>query len=144
MRHGEWNAVSPSSDASRYPRYNRPGMGSEITDILGDGGRIAAKLAGYELRPEQLEMAEAVHAAFEACEDLVVEAGTGVGKSFAYLVPAILRAIQHGSRVVISTHTIALQEQLIHKDIPFLQQVLPDFSAGICAVILTASVKIYI
>jgi len=104
-------------------------MAEAIHDILGEGGRIAQKLSGYELRPQQLEMAEAVQAAFDACEDLVVEAGTGVGKSFAYLVPAILRAVRHGSRVVVSTHTIALQEQLIHKDIPFLQKILPPFAA---------------
>jgi len=104
-------------------------MVNTIHDILGESGRIAAKLPGYELRPQQLEMAEAVQAAFDDDEDLLVEAGTGVGKSFAYLVPAVLRAIHHGSRVVVSTHTIALQEQLIRKDIPFLQKVLPEFSA---------------
>ncbi len=71
-------------------------------------------------------MAEAVAAAFEAGEHLLVEAGTGVGKSFAYLVPAIERAVKHDQRVVISTHTIALQEQLVHKDIPFLAAALPD------------------
>ena len=75
-------------------------------------------------------MAEAVGRAFDAGEHLLVEAGTGVGKSFAYLVPAIERATKHGGRVVISTHTIALQEQLIEKDIPFLQSVFPqEFSA---------------
>lgn len=75
-------------------------------------------------------MAEAVRAAFGKPEHLIVEAGTGVGKSFAYLLPAIERAVEHQQRVVISTRTIALQEQLIHKDIPFLQSVIGDkFSA---------------
>ena len=98
--------------------------------ILGDGGRVAEKLPGYEPRPQQLEMAEAVAAAFDRSEHLLVEAGTGVGKSFAYLVPAIERVTRQGGRVVISTHTIALQEQLIEKDIPFLRSVFPEeFSA---------------
>jgi len=99
-------------------------------DILGPGGQVAQALPGYEHRAEQIEMAEAVDRAFEAGEHLIVEAGTGVGKSFAYLVPAILRAAQQRQRVVISTYTIALQEQLIGKDLPFLADVLPvKFSA---------------
>ncbi len=102
-----------------------------VAEILAEGGRIARQLSSYEVRPQQLEMAEAVAAAFEREEHLIVEAGTGVGKSFAYLVPAIERVIQHGGRVVISTHTIALQEQLFHKDIPFLRSVFGEnaFSA---------------
>ncbi len=95
-------------------------------DILGEDGLVAGQLPNYEVRPEQLDMAGAVAEAFEAGEHLIVEAGTGVGKSFAYLIPAIERAIAHGERVVISTHTIALQEQLINKDIPFLQSIMPD------------------
>lgn len=87
---------------------------------------MAARMPGYEVRPQQLEMADAVAAAFEKKEHLLVEAGTGVGKSFAYLVPAIERVMREGGRVVISTHTIALQEQLIGKDIPFLQKVYPE------------------
>lgn len=101
-------------------------MTTVSVDILGSSGLIARKLPTYELRAPQLEMAEAVAAAFDAGEHLIVEAGTGVGKSFAYLVPAIERVTRSGGRVVISTHTIALQEQLIHKDIPFLQSVFPD------------------
>jgi len=102
----------------------------ECADILGPGGLIARRLPQYEHRREQLEMAEAVFQAFEQPEHLLVEAGTGVGKSFAYLVPAIERVTRHKQRVVVSTHTIALQEQLINKDIPFLQSVLPmEFSA---------------
>ena len=102
----------------------------DVAEILGKGGRVAAKLPGYEVRPQQLEMAEAVAAAFEQKEHLLVEAGTGVGKSFSYLIPAIDHVTNHGGRVVISTHTIALQEQLIEKDIPFLQSVYPEeFSA---------------
>lgn len=108
----------------------------ECATILGPKGRIAARLPNYEHRPEQLAMAEAVAAAIERPGHLVVEAGTGVGKSFAYLTPAILaaagpRASDAEQRcVVISTHTISLQEQLIHKDIPFLRSVVPyEFTA---------------
>lgn len=95
-------------------------------NVLGTGGLIARKMPGYEHRAPQVAMAGAVAEAFEKQNHLMVEAGTGVGKSFAYLVPAIDRALHHGQRVVISTHTIALQEQLMHKDIPFLQSVIPD------------------
>ncbi|MFQ5463281.1 MAG: ATP-dependent DNA helicase [Phycisphaerae bacterium] len=99
-------------------------------EILEKGGLIAQKLSEYEVRPEQLDMAGAVEEAFAQEEHLLVEAGTGVGKSFAYLIPAINLAVEKNEPVVVSTHTIALQEQLFHKDIPFLQSVLPmEFSA---------------
>lgn len=116
-------------------------------DVLSNTGSIARRLSGYESRPEQLAMANAVEEAIRKQHHLVAEAGTGVGKSFAYLVPAILAAQQwnadrkrQGSsadkdepkrhRIVVSTHTISLQEQLITHDIPFLQAVLPvEFSA---------------
>jgi ATP-dependent DNA helicase DinG len=99
--------------------------------ILGPKGVIARRLASYEPRPQQLEMAEAVAEAIAGRHHLMVEAGTGVGKSFAYLVPAVLAATAaKDCRVVISTHTISLQEQLVRKDIPFLQDVMPqEFSA---------------
>src|SRR3982751_3777660 len=71
-------------------------------------------------------MARAVEEAFREKHHLLVEAGTGVGKSFAYLLPAIDWAVKQHKRVVISTHTISLQEQLIEKDIPLLQSVYPD------------------
>ncbi len=105
-------------------------------DILGPGGRIAARLEHYEARPQQLEMADAVAEAIALRHHLVVEAGTGVGKSFAYLVPAILAATAprpEGApplRVVVSTHTISLQEQLLTKDLPLLNAVIPrEFTA---------------
>ena len=99
--------------------------------ILGPDGAIAQRLPNYEPRPEQLQMADAVAAALALPGHLMVEAGTGVGKSFAYLVPAIQAACaDKEGRVVVSTHTIGLQEQLIRKDIPFLQSVMPEkFSA---------------
>lgn len=98
----------------------------DLSEVFRPGGLIAGKLEGYEHRPQQLKMAEAVSQAFAEANHLVVEAGTGVGKSFAYLIPAIDFAIKASERVVISTNTISLQEQLINKDIPFLQEILPD------------------
>jgi ATP-dependent DNA helicase DinG len=85
-----------------------------------------ARTKGYEARPEQQQMAEAVAQAFAECSHLAVEAGTGVGKSYAYLIPAALHAAQQKKRVMISTHTINLQEQLLDKDIPAVQKLLPD------------------
>jgi ATP-dependent DNA helicase DinG len=97
-----------------------------IASILGPQGSIASRLAHYESRPQQLEMAQSVAEAIADGRHLMVEAGTGVGKSFAYLVPAVQAALADPEcKVIVSTHTINLQEQLIHKDIPFLQTVLP-------------------
>jgi ATP-dependent DNA helicase DinG len=89
-------------------------------DLLAPGGPIAARLAGYEHRPQQLQMLDAVAAAFNDNAILTVEAGTGTGKSLAYLLPAISWSVLNRERVVVSTHTINLQEQLIKKDLPFL------------------------
>jgi ATP-dependent DNA helicase DinG len=104
-----------------------------IPAILGPGGLVAGRLDRYEPRPQQLDMAEAVAQAIAEPHHLMVEAGTGVGKSFSYLIPAVLAATAgKGCRVVISTHTISLQEQLLTKDIPFLQTVLPqNFNAAL-------------
>jgi ATP-dependent DNA helicase DinG len=125
-----------------------------IDRVLGPGGLLSKQLSGYEARPQQLEMARAVAAALAQREHLIVEAGTGVGKSLAYLAPAILATARAATasnssaeteepcgrpgeesdggprRVVVSTHTISLQEQLITKDLPLLQKALPiQFSA---------------
>ena len=98
-----------------------------LQDILGPGGAIARRLGErYEFRPQQLEMAAGGAGALAEGHHLLVEAGTGVGKSFAYLLPAIEFAVKNKKRVVISTHTISLQEQLIEKDIPLLRAVYPD------------------
>ena len=106
------------------------------SEILGPGGRISARLTNYEHRPQQLEMADAVANALAEGHHLIAEAGTGVGKSFGYLVPAIL-AMGDGPpekgqsksgkkrRIIISTHTISLQEQLMSKDLPLLQSIIP-------------------
>lgn len=115
-------------------------------DILAADGPIARRLGDrFEHRPEQLAMVEAVDQALANGENLMAEAGTGVGKSFAYLLPAVGRIVNghlpredqgdaKKGRIIISTHTIALQEQIIEKDIPLLQAILPgvggdEFSA---------------
>jgi ATP-dependent DNA helicase DinG len=104
--------------------------GLDPIPTLGPDGAIARRLPQYEARPQQLQMAEAVAHAIEQGGHLMVEAGTGVGKSFAYLVPAILAAVDQKKKVVVSTHTISLQEQLLRKDLPFLRSVMPqEFSA---------------
>src|SRR5438128_3117445 len=93
--------------------------------IFGPDGLISKTHPEYEHRPGQIQMAEAVLRAFEQKHHLIVEAGTGTGKTLAYLVPAIAAACGSGARVVISTGTKNLQEQLMDKDIPFLQETLP-------------------
>ena len=94
----------------------------QIAGILGTDGVISEKLPDYEDRPEQLQMSFVVVDAFNKGQLAVIEAGTGTGKSLAYLVPALLWARTNLERVVISTRTINLQEQLIRKDLPFLQR----------------------
>ena len=90
--------------------------------LLAPGGKVASAVDDYEHRPEQLEMLSAVASAFNDDGILTVEAGTGTGKSFAYLVPAILWSVANRERVIVSTHTINLQEQLVLKDLPLLVQ----------------------
>ena len=109
-------------------------MAVSIEDILSPDGAIARRLgSAYEMRPQQLEMALAVQAALKDGNHLIAEAGTGTGKSFAYLLPVIDWAVRERKRVVVSTGTIALQEQLIHKDIPLIQAIYPDeFSVVLC------------
>jgi ATP-dependent DNA helicase DinG len=96
-----------------------------MNEIFGPGGLIAEAHPEYEHRPGQIEMARAVMRAFEDKRHLIVEAGTGTGKTLAYLVPAVAAALGGRGRVIISTGTKNLQEQLMEKDIPFLQRVLP-------------------
>ena len=94
---------------------------SAIARELAPQGAIARGLAGYEHRREQIQMAERVAAVFENGGTLVVEAGTGTGKSLAYLVPAIHWSREHAERVIVSTNTINLQEQLVRVDLPLLE-----------------------
>lgn len=95
-----------------------------VHGLLGADGVISAAFPAYEHRPQQLQMAEAVTEAFNTGSHLLMEAGTGTGKSLAYLVPTFAWARRNGEKVAISTHTITLQEQLWEKDIPFLQSAL--------------------
>ena len=99
----------------------------EVERIFSPHG-ILSKSRNFEYRPQQQQMAVAVAKALLNNEHLVVEAGTGVGKSLAYLAPAILFAVAHKKKAIISTHTINLQEQLTEKDLPMLDAILPvDF-----------------
>ena len=97
-----------------------------LTNILGADGHLAGLMAAqkrsFEARPEQLEMAKAIAAAARERHHLLVEAGTGTGKSYAYLVPLILWAIETKKRVMIATGTKALQQQLVERDLPFLHE----------------------
>lgn len=110
-------------------------------NILGEGGLLSSRKVDYEVRPQQVTMGQAILEAFQKKRHLVLEAGTGVGKSFGYLVPAILATSQEYPsltedapktlfrRIIVSTQTISLQEQLIQKDLPFLNALLPlEFS----------------
>ncbi len=97
----------------------------ELTALLGQDSPLAQAFPDYEHRPQQIEMLQAIGEAFNQRHHLLVEAGTGTGKSLAYLLPALYWAIQNNQRVVISTNTINLQEQLAHKDIPKLAECLP-------------------
>lgn len=92
----------------------------EASSALEHGGAFSKYFEHYEFRNEQVEMLQVVADAFSNSRHFLIEAGTGVGKSFAYLVPAALWAMQNNTRVVISTNTINLQDQLIKKDIPDL------------------------
>jgi len=97
-------------------------MQPNIQKILGKDGLIAQKLSGYEYRPEQIRMAKTIAETIENKHHLIVEAGTGTGKSLAYLIPFILWAVGEKKKVVISTNTKTLQRQLVNKDIPFLRK----------------------
>ncbi|PAW77096.1 MAG: ATP-dependent helicase [Verrucomicrobia bacterium Tous-C9LFEB] len=97
----------------------------EIHHIFSEQG-VMASAKNFEFRPQQQEMAAAVARALENRTHLLVEAGTGVGKSLAYLMPSILFAGQHSRKAVISTHTINLQEQLFYKDIPIVQKLVDE------------------
>ncbi|HTE85341.1 MAG TPA: helicase C-terminal domain-containing protein, partial [Dehalococcoidia bacterium] len=109
----------------RAPRPSGVVQGNDIAGTLEEA--TAAPGAGYEPRPQQVDMMEAVGQALEGEYHLLVEAGTGTGKSLAYLLPAAARALRSGERVVVSTNTINLQEQLAQKDIPSVRRLLGDY-----------------
>ncbi|HHP51241.1 MAG TPA: DEAD/DEAH box helicase, partial [Moorella mulderi] len=104
----------------------------DMASHLAPGGSLSLLFPGYEHRLQQIQVLKAVARALEEEIHLVVEAGTGTGKSWAYLLPAIYWACSRGERVVIATHTISLQEQLLHKDLPVLKRILPfEFRAAL-------------
>jgi predicted DnaQ family exonuclease/DinG family helicase len=112
----QMNFIDSQNSKSEYP---------SIEKVLGQEGLFSKKFSQYEEREGQIMMANAVEKAFTDDQLLLVEAGTGVGKSFAYLIPAIEYASKHKTKVVISTNTKNLQEQLFFKDIPTLADILP-------------------
>ena len=96
----------------------------EVSALIEPGGAFASHFSQYEHRPQQVAMLQSITTALSEGHHLLVEAGTGTGKSMAYLIPAALFALQNNTRVVISTNTINLQDQLINKDIPDLKKAL--------------------
>lgn len=105
----------------------------ETLDILGEDGVISQRLPNYEFRPQQLKMAKAIGETIEFNKHLIVEAGTGIGKSLAYLIPFILYAVENNKKAIISTYTKTLQNQLYLKDIPFLKDSLGiEFNYALC------------
>ena len=129
---------------------NEPNKDDIVTltsrSVLNEDGQISARLKSYESRPEQVQMAEAVEAVIADKEHLIVEAGTGVGKSFAYLVPAILaasasdRSKNERTRVVVSTQTINLQETVDRKGYSISQR---GFTSGIFCRVGKRSIKLH-
>lgn len=115
-----------SFEESPAPGRTKPEISpGEAVRMLAPGGVVAAGMENYEYRPQQLEMVRAVILALEEKKHLLMEAGTGTGKSLSYLLPVICRALAGGERAVVATHTINLQGQLWEKDLPVLQKVLP-------------------
>src|SRR5215216_5958385 len=116
-------------DESKFPPLENPDRPiplnvDEVSSVLEYGGPFSRYFESFEQRPEQVDMLRAVTQALSYGNHLMVEAGTGVGKSFAYLVPAALFALQNNTRVVVSTNTINLQDQLLQHDLPNLSQAL--------------------
>ena len=115
-----WQAAEPLA-----PReHPEPVDAAELAAMLKPDGAFDRAFPGYEYRPPQVDMLEAVAGAFNQGHHLMAEAGTGTGKSLAYLLPAIAFAAKNSTRVVVSTNTINLQDQLFKKDLPDLQKVL--------------------
>ncbi len=114
----------PDSSLQAYQPTLRRLDVEALAALIEPGGPVEAAFLGYEYRPQQVAMLKAVGHAFNEGQHLLIEAPTGVGKSMAYLIPAVAFAVQNNERVVISTNTINLQEQLVTKDVPLLQSVL--------------------
>jgi ATP-dependent DNA helicase DinG len=106
----------------------QPPLAQRMFQAFSTDGKLAAS-PQFEYRPQQQRMAELVGVALEKSQPLIVEAATGVGKSLAYLLPAVTHALEKEKKAIICTHTINLQEQLVHKDLPIIKKVVGDFHA---------------
>lgn len=120
-----WDSEEEAFSAPDLDTYER-----QLESIFSPGGLLARRIDGYEQRDDQLRLAKAVMASLKQEQHLLAEAGTGIGKSFAYLVAASLWALQEGKVVIISTNTIPLQSQLVEKDLPLVAQVMADLELG--------------
>ncbi len=116
-----FDPLAPAEAHLQRKSPEQPISRDAVHHLLGDSSPLAQVLPGFEKRSGQLDMASSIADAFNNALHLLVEAGTGIGKSMGYLVPAALWAVQNQDRVVISTNTISLQEQLLNHDIPLLQ-----------------------
>lgn len=111
-------------EAEGFDEQPLPGdFSAFVTSLSGEDGLLAASLPGFEMRPSQLTMIQQVYTSFKEGKHLIVEAGTGTGKSLAYLIPSAFWAKESGEKIVISTHTIQLQEQLYQRDLPLLNSI---------------------
>lgn len=117
---------APESTGQPLKAANKPTLLDVdwLTDLMAPGGQFENEFPGFIYRPQQVEMMQAVAAAFNEGQHVLVEAGTGTGKSLGYLLPSALWAMENERRVVISTNTINLQDQLMSKDIPALSETL--------------------
>ncbi|HUQ42419.1 MAG TPA: exonuclease domain-containing protein, partial [Candidatus Limnocylindrales bacterium] len=118
-----WNVDARLTHPAPSSVTRIPAGAVAVAGAFAEDGPLARSLAGYEQRIQQRELASAIERTFVDGGRLIAEAGTGVGKSLAYLVPAISRALA-GERVIVSTHTLPLQDQLVRKDLPALQEAL--------------------
>jgi DNA polymerase-3 subunit epsilon/ATP-dependent DNA helicase DinG len=120
---------NPANQVISSPKVDLKQLSVEkLANFLAPEGVLAKKLADFEFRPGQVKMLEAVAQALNENQQLIVEAGTGIGKSLAYLLPSIFFSLNNNTPLVISTYTINLQEQLMTKDIPSLLDDLGDWS----------------
>lgn len=117
--------VPPVNPMHNVIEHNTADKNMSLEDVFGAQGLFSQKFRNYEFRSGQLDMAERVEKAMQNLEHLVVEAGTGVGKSFAYLIPSLRHALIEKNKIVVSTNTKNLQEQLFFKDLPLLKDIVP-------------------
>jgi len=131
-RHHSRYQSAPLSDPEKVPKKLQPSQSPEsisaatIRKFFSNGGGIAESMQGFIERSSQTRMAMCVAEAFNTSTNLVAEAGTGIGKSLAYLVPSALHAVKNGRRIIVSTHTRNLQDQLISKDLPIVKKAIGD------------------